>query len=181
MSLREQQLGKFFMGGDAAGYKEKNQILLPINPLEKEFEIAKLEKEQEEARAMFLELEKKKQEELEAKLDTLEMIPMLNKIVLLPYPKNPYRKVMQGSIIVDYTGEFNNPDSGEKDKLKELVACAQVIEVGPEVKYLKPGDDVFYDTRTVYPVPFLSLGYLLTSEPQILCVLNEKLKERFNM
>ena len=105
----------------------------------------------------------------------------MNKIILQPYPVNPYRKVVEGSLIVDYTGAFKNPDSGEDDKLQELVGCAKIIEVGPKCKYLKPGDDVYYDTRTEYPVPFMSMGYRLTSEPQILCVLNEKLKERFNM
>ena len=56
----------------------------------------------------------------------------------------------------DYTGEFLNPDSGENDKLKELVACAKVIEVGPDCKYLNINDDVFYDTRSVYPALLLS-------------------------
>lgn len=181
MHAREQQLGKYFMGGDKEAYVKKNQLLVPANPLEAEFEQARLEKDAKEAREMYLELEKKKQADLEAKLQTLELVPMLNKVILLPYPRNPYRKVMHGNIIVEYTGEFDNPDSGTKDQLKELVGCAQVMEVGPEVKYLKEGDDVFYDTRTCYPVPFLSLGYIMTSEPQILCVLNENLKERFKM
>lgn len=54
-------------------------------------------------------------------------------------------------IIVEYNGLFNNPDSGELDTLQELVACAKVIEIGPECKYVKPGDDVYYDPRTCYP------------------------------
>lgn len=172
MSNRESQTGKFFMG---------NGLILPENLLEREFEKAKLEKEEEELNKKLIELEKQKQKELEEKLQTLEILPMLNKIILLPYPENPYRKIMDGNIIVDYTGQFNNPDSGEKDKLQVLVGCAKIIEVGPEVKYLKIGDDVFYDTRTVYPVPFFGMGYLLTAEPQILCILNENLKKRFNM
>jgi hypothetical protein len=109
------------------------------------------------------------------------MLPMFNKVILLPYPNNPYKKSIEGSIIVEYNGDFMNPDSGEKDKLQELVGCAKVIEVGPEVKYVKAGDDIYYDPRTCYPVPFMSLGYKLTTEPQILCVLNENLKERFKM
>lgn len=106
---------------------------------------------------------------------------MNNKIIILPYPENPYKKVIEGNIIVEYDGSFMNPDSGQKDKMQTLVGCAKVIEVGPECKYLKPEDDVYYDTRTTYPVPFMSLGYQLTTEPQILCVLNSNLKERFNM
>ena len=88
---------------------------------------------------------------------------------------------MQGSIIVDYGGEFKNPDSGEMDKMKVGIGCAQVIEVGPECKYTKIGDDVFYDTRTTVPVPMLSLGYEILAEQQIFCMLAEGLKARLKM
>lgn len=168
-------MGKFFMGN------RKDNLIVPESPFTNEFEKLKREKEAEEAQKMLLELEKQKQEEVNKKLETLELLPMGNKLVLLPYPTNPYRKIMEGSIIVDYTGAFKNPDTGEMDTHKELVGCAKVIEVGPECKYLQPGDDIYYDTRTTYPVPFMSLGYQLTSEPQILCVLNSGLKERFKM
>ena len=164
--------GKFYMG--------KN-LLIPTNPLLQEIENEKDRKAAEEGNKLLIELEKKKQEEINQKLEKLEMLPMGNKIIILPYPENPYKKIMQGNIIVDFKGDFLNPDSGEKDQLKSLVGCAKVIEVGPDCKYLKVDDDVYYDTRTTYPVPFMSLGYQLTTEPQILCILNEGLKDRFNM
>lgn len=176
MSLKETQTGKFFMGGHSP-----SGLILPEDQLKKDMEKARLEREASEAGKILIEAEKQKQADLDAKLATLEMLPMLNKIILQAYPRNPYKQLVKGSILVDYHGEFKNPDSGEEDVLKELVGCAKVIEVGPEVKYLKPGDDIYYDTRTCYPVPFMSMGYLLTSEPQILCVLNEGLKARFNM
>ena len=172
MSFREEQMGKYFMS---------NRSNLEVPTIKDAAERLREEKAAEEIRKALFEAEQNKQAEINKKLETLEMLPMMNKIILQPYPVNPYRKVVEGSLIVDYTGAFKNPDSGEDDKLQELVGCAKVIEVGPECKYLKPGDDVYYDTRTVYPVPFMSMGYRLTSEPQILCVLNEKLKERFNM
>ena len=172
MSFKEEQMGKYFMS---------NRSNLEVPTIKDAAERLKEEKAAEEIKKALFEAEQNKQAEINKKLETLEMLPMMNKIILQPYPVNPYRKVVEGSLIVDYTGAFKNPDSGEDDKLQELVGCAKVIEVGPECKYLKPGDDVYYDTRTVYPVPFMSMGYRLTSEPQILCVLNEKLKERFNM
>ena len=172
MSFKEEQMGRYFMS---------NRSNLEVPTIKDAAERLKEEKAAEEIKKALFEAEKNKQAEINKKLETLEMLPMMNKIILQPYPVNPYRKVVEGSLIVDYTGAFKNPDSGEDDKLQELVGCAKVIEVGPECKYLKPGDDVYYDTRTVYPVPFMSMGYRLTSEPQILCVLNEKLKERFNM
>ena len=172
MSFKEEQMGRYFMS---------NRSNLEVPTIKDAAERLKEEKAAEEIRKALFEAEQNKQAEINKKLETLEMLPMMNKIILQPYPVNPYRKVVEGSLIVDYTGAFKNPDSGEDDKLQELVGCAKIIEVGPECKYLKPGDDVYYDTRTVYPVPFMSMGYRLTSEPQILCVLNEKLKERFNI
>lgn len=164
--------GKFFMN--------KN-LIVPSNPLLDEINAEKEKVEAEKAAKLLVELEKAKQEEINRKLEKLELLPLGNKIIIIPYPENPYRKIIEGSIIVDYKGNFMNPDSGEKDTLKQLVGCARVIEVGPECKYLKVDDDVYYDTRTTYPVPFMSCGYQLTTEPQILCVLNEGLKERFDM
>ena len=172
MSFKEEQMGKYFMS---------NRSNLEVPTIKDAAERLKEEKAAEEIKKALFEAEQNKQAEINKKLETLEMLPMMNKIILQPYPVNPYRQVVEGSLIVDYTGAFKNPDSGEDDKLQELFGCAKIIEVGPECKYLKPGDDVYYDTRTVYPVPFMSMGYRLTSEPQILCVLNEKLKERFNM
>jgi hypothetical protein len=175
MSLKEEQMGRFYFP-----HKKESGLIIPESPFKQQAEDIKIEKDIEEAGKLYRELALQKQEELDKKLETLELIPLGNKVILLPYPENPYRKLAsKGGIIVEYNGSFNNPDSGEKDTLKTFVGCAKVIEIGPECHYLTNDDDVFYDTRTVYPVPFLSLGWVQTSEPQILCALNEGLTERF--
>lgn len=173
MGSLSESAGKFFITKGGV-YAKENEFL-------SELDEAKTKVEIEEAQKKLIELDKLKQEEINQKLQTLELIPMFDKVILLPYPQNPYRKIIEGNIIVDYDGTFKNPDSGEWDKEKVFIGCAKVIEVGPITKYLKVGDDVFYDTRTVYPVPMLNLGYKLTSEVQILCVINEGLKKRFNI
>lgn len=165
--------GKFFMGG----LNSNPDDLLLENQIRRRNE----EKELEEAKELLMEAAKNKQEEINRKLQTLEILPMGSRIILSAYPENPYRKVVEGSIIVDWDGGFLNPDTGEMDKSNVFVGCANVIEVGPECKYLKAGDDVYYDTRTVYPLPFMSRGYVCTQEQGILAVVNEKLKERFKM
>lgn len=178
MSNKESQTGKFYMGNRSNANED---LYLPENEILLMAEKQRIQKEIEEAKELYLKAAAEKQKEIESRLETLELLPMFDKIILLPYPENPYRKLVQNGIIVDYTGTFNNPDSGEKDKLDLFIGCAKIIEVGPMTKYLKPGDDIFYDNRTVYPVPFMSMGYKLTSETQVLCVLNDKLKERFKM
>ena len=55
------------------------------------------------------------------------------------------------------------------------------LKLGPDVKHVKVGDDVYYDSRTAYPLPFMNLGYKVTSEPQIIAIINNNLKERMGM
>lgn len=178
MSIKEELDGKYFMGNRS---NANSDLYLPENQILRMAEKQRQEEEIKEANRIYLEAQKIKQDELNEKLERLELIPLGQKIILLPYPTNPYKKLVNGSILIAYEGEFINPDSGEADKLDRLVACGKVIEIGPECKYLKPGDDIFYDPRTCYPLPFMSLGYKLTTEPQILAIVNESLKERFNM
>lgn len=174
MPTMNESAGKFYVN-------RGGKLLLPEDNVAKELDKLKVQSEIEEASKKLLELDRLKQEEINKKIETIELIPMGARVIILPYPKNPYRKIMQGSIIVDYNGEFMNPDSGEQDKLRTGIGCAKVIEVGPDCKYVKPGDDIFYDTRTTQPVPMLSMGYEITAEQQILCMLSEGLKERLKM
>lgn len=168
----DQAAGKFYFSGPNI-----DESMLLENQIKK----ANEEKQQKELSEILIEAEKKKQEELQSKLDVLEIMPMGAKILILPYPRNPYRKIIsEGGIILDYDGTFKNPDSGEIDKLEVGIGCAKVIEVGPDTKYIKPGDDIIYDTRQAGPVPFMSLGYKIYPEANVYCVINEKLKERWN-
>lgn len=158
----------------------KSDLILPEG-LEDRIEQEKINKEIEEAKRLYLEAEEAKQKELEAKLESLEILPMFDKVIILPYPSNPYKKVIQNGIIVEYNGIFDNPDTGEKAKAEEGIMCAKIIEIGPATKYLKVGDDVFYNKNTVVTLPFFGQGYFVTHETGIIAVVSQKLKERFGM
>lgn len=173
MSAREEAMGKFYMNN------RKDKFVVPEDPLKREIEQYKREKEAEEASKILIEAAKQKQKELEEKIAKLELMPLDRRIIIMPYPNNPYRKIMEGSIIVDYAETFKNPDSGEYDQMAAGVICAKVIEVGPECKYIKEGDDIFCQNGVLVPVPFFSSGYQTLSELQVLAVVNENLKERF--
>jgi len=177
MSFRESQNATFYMGGN----EHTQRIISPENEILKAARLQREQKAADEAAEIYLKAQTEKQKELDEKLERLELIPMGAKVIILPYPSNPYKKEVQGKIIIGYEGNFNNPDSGEKDTLDVFVGCASIIEVGPECKYLQKGDDVFYDTRTVYPLPFMQQGYRVTVEPSIIAVINEGLKTRFKM
>ena len=59
------------------------------------------------------------------------------------------------------------------------ISCAEVIEVGPDCKYIKPGDDVYVNNPSIRPVPFMRQGFFLCNEQNVLAVMNNDLDKRF--
>lgn len=170
-----EKTGKFYYGEGITKRSGSKDDLLLENVLKKQ----EVEKAAKEASQILLEAKKAKQKELEERLKTLEMLPIGSKVVILPYPENPYKKVItESGILIDYDGSFKNPDSGEQDKLKQGIQCAKVIEVGPDCKVVRLGDDVFYESRATAPLPFFSLGYEVLVEGNIFVILNEGLQAR---
>lgn len=156
--------------------KSKGGLLIPENQL---LENIKEANELNEASKIYLEAMEAKQKEIEEKLSTLEMLPLGHHIVVLPYPENPYSRKIQNGILLDSAGIFDNPDSGSKEKMKEGIVCAKVIEVGPETKYVNVGDDIYYPNHTASPIPFFRMGYKLVSEFSVITVIGSNLTERF--
>ena len=199
MSKKEELTGKYYMGinqekinntrKSGADAAEKlfgvnpSKLIIPKNDIEIMAEQMRDEKEAKSTFEKLFEIEKAKQDEIDAKIEKLELIPMRSNVLILPYPSNPYRKIIdkETGIYFPENKYYKNPDTGEMDEQKLGIGCAKVVEVGPECKYVAIGDDIYYDTRTVVPIPFYGNPYKLLTEPQILCVLNENLKERFNM
>lgn len=115
----------------------------------------------------------------------IEIKPMFSRLLIKPLAQNPFQRVkIQGGIIVD-AGIITphaelNPNTGKYEEQKEFIKTGAVQEVGPEVKYIKPGDVVFYRIDTVVPVPFFKQGMVSLAENQVIAVVNEGLAERFN-
>lgn len=125
------------------------------------------------------------QKEVQYDIEKAELKPMFSRIIVKPLAHNPFQKVqMQGSLIVDaggYTPHAElNPISGQYEEQKEFIVTGCVVEVGPETKYLKEGDVVYYRRDTVVPVPFFKQGLVSLAENQVIVVVNEGLTERFN-
>lgn len=120
-------------------------------------------------------------EDMEEKMNSLEIMPILNYILVRPFAKNPYVALkMVGNIVVSgYDGNFINPDTGESDQEEQMIIVGTVIEVGPECRYIKEGDDVFYTKTSLVPIPFFGKGFQLINENRIAVVINKGLKERF--
>lgn len=124
----------------------------------------------------------KRAEEITEKMENMEIMPSGLYILCKPYAKNPYQKIEitdSGLVIPEYTGSFKNPDTGEQDTEEQLTVVATVLEVGPLVKYVKSGDDIYYRKHQGVPVPFFRQGFEVVAETQVQVIINSGLKERF--
>ena len=115
----------------------------------------------------------------------LEIKPLHEQLIIKPFEHNPFQKMeVQNGIITD-TGGFKinvdrNPITGKMEEQEQVILTGCVMEIGPEVKYVKPGDVVFYHKRNHIPVPFFKQGFYNLEERYVLAVVNENLTERFN-
>ena len=120
-------------------------------------------------------------------LEGLEFVPNGSRIIIKQYAKNPYMRVetSDSGLIISGLSTFIDPyhksqESGEMEKDEQGIVVGQVIEVGPECKYAKIGDDVFYlgISAAVTPFPFFDQGFSIIPEQNILVFINEQLKAR---
>lgn len=115
----------------------------------------------------------------------LEIKPLHEQLIIKPFKYNPFQKIeVQNGIIVD-TGGYKvnvdkNPITGKMEEQQQVILTGCVMEVGPEVKYVKPGDVVFFHRRNYIPIPFFKQGFYNLEERYVLAVVNEDLAERFN-
>lgn len=117
-------------------------------------------------------------------MNGLEIMPVFNYLIVRPYDQNPYQKIKVTStgLIYDLGGhkpEFKNPDNGQFEEEESFIVVGKVIEVGPETKYVREGDDVFFTKPSQTPIPFFKMGLVYVSEQRVLAVVNEKLRQRF--
>lgn len=128
---------------------------------------------------------KKTQEILAEDITNVEIKPLFSRVIFVPFEKNPFQRIQQtkSGIIVDTGGltpEHFNTDKGISEEDKPDIVTGVVQEVGPEVKYIKPGDVIFYREMTAIPVPFYKQHFWSINENQVIAVVNEGLESRFN-
>ena len=125
------------------------------------------------------------QDKIEYDISKAEIKPMFSRILVQPFKVNPFQKMkIENGLIID-TGGYTphtqlNEQTGRYEEQKQFIVTGCVIEVGPEVKYLKEGDVIFYRVDTAVPVPFFKQGFVSLAESQIIAVVNEGLQDRFN-
>lgn len=124
-------------------------------------------------------------DKVEYDISKAEIKPMFSRILVQPFKVNPFQKMkVENGLIID-TGGYTphtqlNEQTGRYEEQKQFIVTGCVVEVGPEVKYLKEGDVIFYRVDTAVPVPFFKQGFISLAESQIIAVVNEGLQDRFN-
>lgn len=124
------------------------------------------------------------QDKIEYDINKAEIKPMFNRILIQPFKQNPFQKMtIENGLILDAGGytphaQFNE-QSGKYEEQDQFIRTGYVVEVGPETKYLKEGDVVYYRKDTVVPIPFFKQGLVSLGESQVISVVNEGLEERF--
>ena len=91
-------------------------------------------------------------------INKAEIKPMFSRVIVKPFDVNPFQKMkVKGNLIVDaggYTPHIQkNEMTGKYEEQKQFIVTGCVVEIGPDVKYLKEGDVIYYRVDTSVPVP----------------------------
>lgn len=119
-------------------------------------------------------------------VQNIEIMPLGTYVLVKEFAENPFQRIVRDSksgLIIDTGGlapQYKNTDKGEIEEEEQFIKVGVVQEVGPECRYLQPGDAIFYSKPSAVPVPFYKQQLIQVNETRVLAIVNEKLTERFN-
>lgn len=128
---------------------------------------------------------KEAQEKIGYDINEAEIKPLFKRILIKPFKQNPFQQMKVENGIITNAGGYTphaqlNPLTGRYEEQEQFIRTGCVVEVGPETRYLKEGDVIYYRKDTVVPVPFIDWGLVSLDENQVIAVVNVGLAERFN-
>lgn len=158
-----QQTGIHYMGAGLDHSKDLDPSL-----------IAKAQQKAQEDQLLYVNNMMEKDKDCKSYKDKV-LVPIGNRVIVMPYDKNPYRKPLQetssGLIYGDFDSAsmYKSQETGEQEESQKGVWCCKVIAAGSECKTVVPGDDVYINFLMAAPVPFGNLGYYSIGETNIMC------------
>ena len=110
-----------------------------------------------------------------------KVAPLYNHVVIRDLnDSSRYFPVKNEAGIIRANGSSFDDGIEEYNVASSIMGIGEVIAVGPEVKMVKPGDEVMYDIRSMLPMPIkfdedkeLMPRVRHISEQNIKCVLNK--------
>lgn len=116
--------------------------------------------------------------------EKLEIKPFGQYVLIKPFDQNPFQRIKkEGNIITDLGGLtpiYKSNETGQFEEEESFIHVGTVIEIGPDVRYLRQGDAVMWTAPTELPIPFYKQGLVTVFEPNIKAIINIGLEERFN-
>ena len=108
----------------------------------------------------------------------VDLVPVNANVIVKPYLQNPYRNIEtteSGLIVgIESSKTYKSNETGEIERNNEVIHCGKVIGVGNACKNVNIGDDVFYTTYSMVPIPFRKKGYVVVGEGLIICKIVRK-------
>lgn len=102
-----------------------------------------------------------------------ELKPCGAVVLIKPYDVNPYRKVdkTESGLIVGIESDktYKSNETGEIEQNNQVILTGMVVAKGPKAESVEVGDDVFFTTYSMTPLPFRKRGYVAVSEPLLVC------------
>lgn len=116
--------------------------------------------------------------------DKIEIKPLGNYVLATQFSQNPFQKVkVDGGIITDLGGLapiYKSHETGGIEEEESYIKVGTVVEVGPDVKYLRVGDAIMWTQPTGLDIPFYKQGLVTICEFNVKAVINEGLQARFD-
>lgn len=118
-------------------------------------------------------------------IESIEIMPIGPYIMVKLFDENPFQRIVrdnESGLILDLGGQkpqYKNTDNGQIEEEENFIKVGVVQEVGPECKYIQPGDTIFTTKPSLVPIPFYKQNLYQVAENRVMAVVNEGLTERF--
>ncbi len=118
-------------------------------------------------------------------VESIEIMPIGPYIMVKLFDENPFQRIVRddkSGLILDLGGQkpqYKNTDNGQIEEEENFIKVGVVQEVGPECKYIQPGDTIFTTKPSLVPIPFYKQNLYQVAENRVMAVVNEGLTERF--
>ena len=118
------------------------------------------------------------------KEDQLEIFPLMNNVLVKPFEKNPFQKIItapNSGLILDMGGlapEYKSHEDGEIHEEEAFIRLGVVVEVGAGTNWVQRDDVVMWTKPSELPIPFFKQGLLTINETRIMAVINTNLSSR---
>lgn len=165
----------FLVNGESADKTFRREAQMKFNQKVDDY-MAKLDKHEETVMSF--------QDKIKDSLDNLEIKAVGFNVIVKSFKQNPFMRIEQteSGIItdIDIAPTYKSNETGEWEEEESFIHTGEVVDAGPECKYLQEGDVVMWSKVSEVPIPFYKQGLVLIPENRVIVVVNEGLTKRFN-